>query len=370
MSLTVQDNIGHVARANDRARHNARNFLPRSGETENVSGQYPYPFSRLFQTAGALTGLRIVDDDQRRTHTSPVGPLVLHPPDAPGDSRHTDDDAARPAARNGRQHNFIRRPGDPGAFAKVQLPRAPVGYALELSDRKADLGEVLGQFFVDLEFGFYRIEHFQRRRFGCADQCDKLAVPVKHGPETGGFRQGTFAGTTRHGQCEQASGKYRRFDLGDDFQMIRRPCQSVGFGKVAFAEQLKIALASRFARRIRDRREIADVAPDQGLFRLAHPFGIASVIITARSGNIPHGVFLVAQPGDVLEKIDVAAVVGCGDSEADAVEIAVNPCLGQDKAKRSGIDQARHFHRTHGIRINRHSRLRSVAPATRHSESG
>ena len=40
---------------------------------------------------------------------------------------------------------------------------------------------------VDFQFGFDAVEHFQRRRFRCADQRDEFTMSVKHRPNCGCF---------------------------------------------------------------------------------------------------------------------------------------------------------------------------------------
>ena len=41
---------------------------------------------------------------------------------------------------------------------------------------------------------------------------------------------------------------------------------------------------------------------------------------------------LIAKPGNIFNKVDVSGVFGCGDAEAHPVELAVKPCLCQNKS--------------------------------------
>ena len=60
----------------------------------------------------------------------------------------------------------------------VQLPGASVHDTVQALDGKNDFGEVFGKVVVDLQLRLDRIEHFQCRRLGRANQRHELAVPV------------------------------------------------------------------------------------------------------------------------------------------------------------------------------------------------
>ena len=163
MCVSVEDDVGHVTRADDRAGHDPGDFLPRTGKSQDVSGKHTNPLACLFQRSGGFRGLRIVDDNQTRPHVPAVAPLELHTTDTSGDAGNSDDDAGSPASFDGRQNDLVACPGDAGALALVELSGAAVRDPLQLCHRIAHLREVFGETLVDFQLGLQRIQKLQSR---------------------------------------------------------------------------------------------------------------------------------------------------------------------------------------------------------------
>ena len=78
-------------------------------------------------------------------------------------------------------------PADVRPLALIKLAIAAIGDAVEPADRLADLGEVLGQEIIAVEFHLDGVEHVGGVPLVGADQTDELAVAVEHGPDAGTF---------------------------------------------------------------------------------------------------------------------------------------------------------------------------------------
>ena len=225
MLLPRKDLLGHVAGTNNSARHNARNLLPRTGQTENIACQHPDTLSGLLQRTGRFAGLRVVHDHKTRSDRASVRLFILHPAYTTGDARHADNSAACHAASDRRKNNLVTGPRDPGALALVELTVTSVCNSLKRVDREHHLREILRQRFIDFQFGFDRIQHFQRCRFCRSYQHYKLFVSIEKRPESSNFCEGRFTGTARHGQRKQSATKNRLLNFLNRFQVIRGPAQ-------------------------------------------------------------------------------------------------------------------------------------------------
>lgn len=285
-----------------------------------------------------------------------VAALVLHTAQPPGDARDPDDGAGRFASGDGRQDDFIARPGDACAFALVELPRAPVRDAVQSSDGINDLGKIRGEQFIDLQLGLDGVEHFQRRRLRRADQDHESAVTIEHRPEACGFGQTTLSRTSRHGQSEQSAGENGGFDFLNRLQVILGPAQRIGVVKVSFAEQFKVPLARFFPFQVRHLRQVADVAAGQGLFGGAVACSFTDVIISTHFALCRRSVMLIHQPRDIFDQIDASAVGIRPDAKADPVELPINSRLGEHEALFGGVQQTCDFDRAHGGGVNCHRR--------------
>ena len=331
----VEDLFGHVARSNHRAGHDAGDLLPRPCESEDVARQHTHTLPGLLDRPRRLGGLRIVDHDELRTDRPPVRLLVLHATDAPRDARDAHQHTRGRRARNRRENDLVRGPGDPCAFALVELSGTAVGDAVEALDRERHLREVGGKMLVHLQLGLDRVEDFQRGGFACADQHDELAVSVQHRPDGGGFGQGGLARTTAHGKSEKTALEHGSFDLGNGAEVIRRPFELVHFWEVGLAEELEVETAGLLTLRVLDLREFPDVAPQERLLGQSRPRRLAPFGVGADSASgIAGGVELVDQPRTVFAEVDAPLVLVAGDAESAHLEVAVHLRRANDGSER------------------------------------
>ena len=300
MRLPVEDGVGHVAGADDGAGHDAGYLLPRSGETEDVPGKHPDALPRLLQTSRRLRGLGVVDDDEAGTDVAPVGALVFHAADSPGDPRHADDDAGRRTPGDGRQHDFVGSPRDSRPFALVELTGAPVGDAVQSGDGEADLGKIGVEMLVDVQLGLDGLQHLQRRRLGRADQHHEFAVAVEHRPQGGALRERRLPRAARHGEREETAAENRRLDPVDDLEVVFAPRERERLGKVAFAEQPEVRPAPLLEFGVLHLGQFPDVASGERQRDVAVADGVLLVLVTLGDGGLPD-VQLLPKPRRVFE---------------------------------------------------------------------
>ena len=179
----VEHLLGHVAGADDRARHDARDLPARPCKTEDVARKNADALPRLLRRSSRLRCLRVVDNDKLRANRPPVGALVLHASDAPGDAGDADYCARGRRARNCRDDDLARSPRDARPLTLVELPCAAIRYSLQSCDGVHHLREVLLEMLVDFKFRLDGVEHFKRSSLACADDDDELAVSVSHSPD-------------------------------------------------------------------------------------------------------------------------------------------------------------------------------------------
>ncbi|MEQ8790099.1 MAG: hypothetical protein RIC55_27630 [Pirellulaceae bacterium] len=189
-----------------------------------------------------------------------ICPFVFHAANATGDARDFDDRSAGGAGRHRGKHDLFGRPADVRPFALVELSVAAIGDAVEALDRIYNLGIVLQQQVVAIQFHLDGIEHVHRMTFVRPDQADELAVPVEHSPDAGAFTDRRLARPARHRHREQSAAQDRLLDLADHFQMVRRPGQMERQRKVRIAKETEVRRRPRFSIRFHDFRQFADVA--------------------------------------------------------------------------------------------------------------
>jgi hypothetical protein len=118
----------------------------------------------LTRASRRLVCLRVVHDDQGRADLLTIPrPLEAHAADPAGNARGLDDGPARLRARHGGIDNLLGRPPDMRPDAFKCLPVAPMRNPFEHPNRVADLGEVLVEQIVRLQFGLDRLQRLQRR---------------------------------------------------------------------------------------------------------------------------------------------------------------------------------------------------------------
>ena len=220
VEVPIEDAVRHVGGPDHRAGHHPRDLLPRPGEPENSTREDRLAVLALAGAAGALVGLRIIEDHQAGTHRPAIRPLELHATDAPGDAGHLDDRAAGLRSGDGRKDDLLCGPADVGAVAPEELTVGAMRDALQGVDGEDRLGEISEQQFVDLQLGLQRIEHVRGVLLIGADEADEFAVPVEDRPQAGAFSDRGLAAAARHGEREQAALQDGLLDLGDDAQVI------------------------------------------------------------------------------------------------------------------------------------------------------
>jgi hypothetical protein len=363
--VAVQDVVGHVAGADDRAGHDARDLVARTGQAEDGAGQDALARGTLRERPRRLIGLRVVKHHQRRPHGLAVGPLVLHAANAARDAGDLDDRPARLATGYGGQDDLAGRPADVGALALVELPGTAVGDAVEALDRVDDLGEILEQEVVAIEFHLDRIEHVHRVAFIRSDQADELAVTIEHGPDAGAFADRALARAARHRHRKQAAPQHRLLDPADDFQVIAGPGEVEREREVAVAEEPEVGRGPLLSLWVDDRRQLADVAPRQRQRNVAGASTLLQRLVGIAFLFGPRGVADLHEPGDVTHQVHVPSVA---DAQPSPRAMAVELPLADHLAQRGRVEQAAQLARPQASRVSRH--VPSPSPARRRSGPG
>ena len=91
------------------------------------------------------------------------------------------------------------------SLAFVELALAAVRDPVETLDRVDDLGIVLEQEVVAVQFHLDRIEHVHRVAFVRTDKANEFTVTVEHGPDAGALTDGRLAAAARHRHREQST---------------------------------------------------------------------------------------------------------------------------------------------------------------------
>jgi hypothetical protein len=157
--VAVEDVVGHVAGADDRAGHDAADLLARPGKAQHRARQDALPRGALRKRPRRLVRLRVVQDHERRATVFPSARLYFMPrmrpvipatlmiaPDAllPGMVGKTTSFAVQPMC--------VRSP-------LYSWPAAAVGDAVEAPDGMDHLREVGLQEVVAVEFHLDGVEH-------------------------------------------------------------------------------------------------------------------------------------------------------------------------------------------------------------------
>ena len=352
----VEHLLGHVAGADHRAGHHARDLPARPREAEDVAREDADALPRLLRRSRRLGCLRVVDDDELGADRAPVGALVLHAANAPSYAGDADDCAAGRRARDCRKHDLARRPRDARPLALVELARAAVRDSLESRYRVHHLREVLGEMFVYLKLGLDRVEHLQRRSLARADHDDELAVPVGHRPYRGGLGKARLAGAASHSEREEPALEDGLLKLLYRAKVVVRPFEVVHLRKVGLAELPEVEAARLLPLRIDHGRKLADVAPREGEvgLPLRRRLAVRLVCVRVRLRRLRRRVAPVDEPRRVAVEAEAPRVLGRGDAVARLGEVAVHHRGGDDRTKLRGVEEPHHLHGLHLLNVDRH----------------
>lgn len=172
-----------------------------------------------------------------------------------------------------------------------RVARTAVGNPIETLDGKTDVGEVLQQQPVAVEFSLDRFEHVHLASIVAADEADEVAVAVERGPDAGTLADAHLATTTRHGHRKHSAVEYGLLDLGDHLQVVRRLRQMERERELRLAEKAEFMFGFRVPLRVDDDGQFADVVSGRRQSSVPHP-GAALRAWAERSG--------LARPADAI----------------------------------------------------------------------
>jgi hypothetical protein len=257
--VTREDVVSHIARANDRAGHDPRDFFTRARETQDGPREDAFSGRTLGKGPGRFVRLRIVDNHKGWPNGSAIGSLVFHASDPTGDTSDLDDRSACDASGHRRQDDLLGGPPDVGSFPFVKLAITAVGDSIEGLDGENHLGVIRKEQFVSVEFHLDRFEHIAGMTFVATDETYELTVAVENRPNTSTFTDGGLAAPSGHCHREESPSQNRLLDPADDFQVIIRPSQVERQRKIALAEVPKVRGCLGFSLGVCNLRKLADV---------------------------------------------------------------------------------------------------------------
>ena len=350
----VEHLLGHVAGADHRAGHHARDLAAGTREAEYVAREDADALPRLLRRSRRLGCLRVVDDDELGSDSPPVGALVLHAANASRYSGDADDCAAGRRARDCRKHDLARRPRDARPLALVELARAAVRDPLEARYRIHHLREVLCEMLVDLEFRLDGVEHFQSRALACTDYDYELAVSVCHRPDGGGLRERGLARAARHRESEEPALEDGLLQLLYRAQVVVGPFEVVHLREVGLAELPEVEAARLLPLRIDHCGKLAYVAPREREVGLPLRRRLAVRLVPSSLRRLRRSVAPVYEPSRVAVEAQGPRVLRRGDAVARLREVPVDHRGGDDRTQLRGVEEPHHLHGLHLPNVDRH----------------
>ena len=353
--LPVEEPVGQVVLPHDGERHQPGDLAAWTGEAQYGAREDALAVGALRRAAGALVGLRVVDQDERRTDARAVGALVLHAADAAGDPADAHDGARGGRPRDGRQHDLTRGPSDVRLLAHLELAARALVDPLKRADREAHLREVVEEEVVVLELGLDRLEHARGVLLVAADECHELPVPVEERPEAGRLAEARLSRAAGHRHREEPALEDGVLDAADDAEVVVAPGEPEGLREVPLAEGAEVGSARGLPRGVGHLGKLADVAARERELRVALTRPLAVELVAREPGRhrwlrlraaLPsHG-----EPCDVAEEVDAlaGAVV---DAKASAVAVALKHALARHLAERRRVEDAAELARAEPARI-------------------